>query len=72
MWRWRYRAAIVRQLRAEGASVAVADRDIEAEARLPGDLFAAAYADRLLQAAFKALGGIDVVVNNAGVVTRGR
>lgn len=68
-------AAIVRQFRAEGAHVAVADRDvsgIEAEARLPGDLLAAAYADRLPQAAFEALGGLDVVVNNAGVITRGK
>ncbi|ARM88087.1 short-chain dehydrogenase/reductase SDR family protein [Rhizobium sp. CIAT894] len=68
-------AAIVRQLRAEGARVAVADRDvsgIEAEARLPGDLLAAAYADGLPQAAFEALGGLDVVVNNAGVITRGK
>ncbi|RUL97767.1 SDR family NAD(P)-dependent oxidoreductase [Rhizobium chutanense] len=68
-------AAIVRQLRAEGARVAVADRDvsdIEADAHLPGDLLAAAYADGLPQAAFEALGGLDVVVNNAGVITRGK
>lgn len=68
-------AAIVRQLRAEGARVAVADRDvsgIEAEARLPGDLLAAAYADGLPQVAFEALGGLDIVVNNAGVITRGK
>ncbi|MBB2821349.1 SDR family oxidoreductase [Rhizobium phaseoli] len=68
-------AAIVRQLRAEGARVAVADRDvsdIEAEVHLPGDLLGAAYADGLPQAAFEALGGLDVVVNNAGVITRGK
>ncbi|PDT02373.1 short-chain dehydrogenase [Rhizobium chutanense] len=68
-------ATIVRQLRAEGARVAVADRDvsgIEADARLPGDLLAPAYADGLPQAAFEALGGLDVVVNNAGVITRGK
>ncbi|MBB2698863.1 UNVERIFIED_ORG: NAD(P)-dependent dehydrogenase (short-subunit alcohol dehydrogenase family) [Rhizobium pisi] len=68
-------AAIVRQLRAEGARVAVADRDvsdIEAEVHLPGDLLAAAYADGLPQAAFEALGGLNVVVNNAGVITRGK
>lgn len=67
-------AAIVRQLRAEGARVAVADRDtsgIEAEAHLPGDLLDAAYADGLAQAAHDALGGLDIVVNNAGVITRG-
>lgn len=68
-------AAIVKQLRAEGARVAVADRDVssvEADAHLPGDLLASAYADGLPQAAFEALGGLDVVVNNAGVITRGK
>ena len=67
-------AAIVERLRAAGARVAVAGRDpsgIEAEARLPGDLRDPAYADGLPRAAFEALGGLDIVVNNAGVITRG-
>lgn len=67
-------AAIVRQLRAEGAIVAVADRDVsgvEADARLPGDLLDPAYADGLPRAAFEALGRLDIVINNAGVITRG-
>lgn len=67
-------AVITRMLRAEGARVAVADRDvsaIEAEARLPGDLLDPAYADGLPRAATDALGGLDIVVNNAGVITRG-
>ena len=67
-------AAIVRMLRAEGARVAVADRDVsgvEAEAHLPGDLLDPAYADALPGAARAALGGLDIVVNNAGVITRG-
>lgn len=67
-------AAIVRRLRAQGARVAVADRDtsgMEAEAHLDGNLLEAAYADGLPQAAHAALGGLDVVVNNAGVITRG-
>jgi NAD(P)-dependent dehydrogenase (short-subunit alcohol dehydrogenase family) len=67
-------ATIVRMLRAEGARVAVADRDtsgIEADARLPGDLTDAAYADGLPTAALAALGGLDIVINNAGVITRG-
>lgn len=67
-------AAIVRQLRIEGARVAVADREvkaIEAEACLPGDLLENAYADGLPGAAQKALGRLDIVVNNAGVITRG-
>jgi NAD(P)-dependent dehydrogenase (short-subunit alcohol dehydrogenase family) len=67
-------AVIVTKLRAEGARVAVADRDvsgIEAEAHLPGDLLEAAYADGLAQAARDALGGLDILINNAGVITRG-
>ena len=67
-------AVITRMLRAEGARVAVADRDvsaIEAEARLPGDLLDPAYADGLPRAATDALGGLDIVINNAGVITRG-
>ena len=67
-------AAVVRALRAEGARVAVADRDtswIEAEAHLDGNLLDPAYADGLAAAAEKALGRLDIVVNNAGVITRG-
>ncbi len=67
-------AAIVRMLRAEGARVAAADRDMsnmEADAHLPGDLLDPAYADALPETARVALGGLDIVVNNAGVITRG-
>lgn len=66
---------IVRMLRAKGARVAVADRDvsgIEAEAYLPGNLLEPIYADGLPDAAADALGGLDIVINNAGVITRGR
>lgn len=68
-------AAVVRMLRAEGARVAVADRDvsgIEADAHLPGDLRDPSYADGLPAAAAQALGRLDIVVNNAGVITRGK
>lgn len=67
-------AAVVRALRAKGARVAVADRDtvgIEAEVHLDGNLLDADYADRLAAAAARALGRLDIVVNNAGVITRG-
>ncbi|NGQ91762.1 SDR family oxidoreductase [Rhodobacter sp. HX-7-19] len=67
-------AAVVRALRAQGARVAVADRDtagIEAEAHLDGNLLDAGYADGLAAAAARALGRLDIVVNNAGVITRG-
>lgn len=68
-------AAVVAALRARGARVAVADRDpsaVEAEAHLPGDLLDPAYADALPGAARAALGGLDIVINNAGVITRGK
>lgn len=67
-------AAIVKQLRSAGVKVAVADREvagIDAEAHLPGNLLDATYADGLPKAAFDALGGLDIVINNAGVITRG-
>lgn len=67
-------AVIVRQLRAEGARVAVADREvagIDAEAHLPGNLLEPAYADKLSAAAAEKLGRLDIVINNAGVITRG-
>jgi NAD(P)-dependent dehydrogenase (short-subunit alcohol dehydrogenase family) len=67
-------SAVVTALRNVGVTVAVADRDVsnvEAEAHLPGDLLNRAYADGLAQAAAAALGRLDIVVNNAGVITRG-
>ncbi|MGI9317201.1 MAG: SDR family NAD(P)-dependent oxidoreductase [bacterium] len=67
-------SALVSALRTEGAIVAAADRDItsiEADARLPGDLLDKIYTDGLPAAAADALGGLDIVVNNAGVITRG-
>jgi NAD(P)-dependent dehydrogenase (short-subunit alcohol dehydrogenase family) len=67
-------AAVVRALRAQGVRVAVADRDtsgVQAEAHLDGNLLDAAYADGLPAAAAAALGRLDIVVNNAGVITRG-
>lgn len=67
-------AALVAMLRAEGAAVAVTDRDssrVEAEAHLDGDLREAAFCDSLPGRAAEALGGLDIVCNNAGVITRG-
>jgi 2-keto-3-deoxy-L-fuconate dehydrogenase len=66
--------SVVAKFRAEGARVAAADRDVaavDADAHLPGDLLDGAYADGLPQAALDALGRLDIVVNNAGVITRG-
>ncbi len=67
-------AQIVRMLRAEGAAVAACDRDsgrVDADAHLDGDLCDAAFCDALPGRAAAALGGLDILCNNAGVITRG-
>ncbi len=67
--------AILRTLKQQGASVAVADMDcshLDAKIKLPGDLLDSDYCDNLPAAASEALGGLDIVVNNAGVITRGK
>ena len=67
-------ASIVDKLRNQGARVAVADlitEGLTAEAHLPGDLLDANYCDGLARAASDVLGGLDIVINNAGVITRG-
>lgn len=66
--------ALVQRLRGAGVRVAVADRVVDgitAEAHLPGDLLDPTYADDLPQAAASLLGGLDIVINNAGVISRG-
>ena len=66
--------AIVAVLKAQGVVVTAADRDtssVDADHHLPGDLLDAQYADGLAQAACDAMGGLDLVINNAGVITRG-
>ena len=65
---------LVGLLRREGARVAVSDRDsgaVEAEAHLDGDLRDGAFCDGLPGQAEAALGGLDILCNNAGVITRG-
>lgn len=65
---------ISQMLRAEGVSVAAADRNcdaVDAEVRISGNLLDPAYADALPLTAAKALGGLDIIINNAGVITRG-
>ena len=66
--------AIVVRLQAEGAMVAASDLDLATSAAnllIPGDLRDTGYADGLAKAAHDALGGLDIVVNNAGIITRG-
>ena len=66
--------AIVTALKNQGAVVTAADRDlssVDADYHMPGDLLNPQYTDGLAQAAHDAMGGLDLVINNAGVITRG-
>ncbi len=66
--------AIVQALRAAGAQVALADVSLGAapdDVCLEGDLTDAAYCDELPARASQRLGGLDIVINNAGVMRRG-
>lgn len=66
--------SIVKRLLAEGARVAAADKDVanmDCTVALEGDLTDQRYCDELCTQARDALGGLDIVVNNAGVITRG-
>ena len=67
--------SLVRKLRAEGASVAVTDINvshIEAEAHFPGDLSIAPFCDDLPNKTRDALGSLDILINNAGIIRRGK
>ena len=67
--------SLVRKLRAEGASVAVTDFNvshIEAEAHFPGDLSIAQFCDDLPNKTRDALGSLDILINNAGIIRRGK
>lgn len=65
---------LVAMLRAEGAQVAASDRDsraVKADQHVDGDLLDATFANALPGRAGDLLGGLDIVINNAGVITRG-
>ena len=67
--------SLVTKLRAEGASVAVTDINvshIEAEAHFPGDLSIAPFCDDLPKKTRDALGSLDILINNAGIIRRGK
>lgn len=57
-------SSLVAALREEGASVFAVDIT-------DGDLMNSTYCDTLPERAAKSLGGIDLVFNNAGIITRG-
>ena len=66
--------AIVARLRAEGAVVLGTDREgvsFDADHVLFGDLTDKAFCDALPNQASKIMGGLDVLVNNAGLMRRG-
>ena len=66
--------AIVARLKNEGACVAVADLDVsesDGDAALPGNLLDKAYCDQLPSMAHAALDGLDILINNAGIMRRG-
>ena len=68
-------AAITRAFRREGATVVAADLDghsaVDADIWLEGDLSDNLYADSLAGHAAEALGGLDIIANNAGFMSRG-
>ena len=66
--------AIVKALTDAGAAIAATDfqvEDIPCDASIPGDLTDPAHCDALPAKAREALGGLDIVINNAGIIRRG-
>ncbi len=64
--------AIVARLQSDGMVVTGTDRiDADADHFIAGDLMDPAFCDALPGAAAAQMGGLDVVVNNAGIITRG-
>ena len=65
-------SAIVKALQAEGLTVTGADlTTCGADHSITGDLTEATFCDSLPARAAALMGGLDVVVNNAGIITRG-
>ena len=65
---------LVESLRKEGAIVAVTDLDtsnIQADANFDGDLLDGKFCDELPIKVAEKLDGLDILCNNAGVITRG-
>lgn len=66
--------ALVSHFQREGAAVAAADLNVDSSAAdhaLPGNLMDPAYCDGLPNRAASKMGGLDIVLNNAGIITRG-
>ena len=61
--------AIVSRLRAEGAIVVGSDRE---GADINGDLMDHSFADELPGMVAERIGGLEILCNNAGIITRGQ
>ena len=65
-------AAIVRRLQAEGATVTGTElTPSEADFHIAGNLMDAEFCDALPAQAMAKMGGLDILINNAGIITRG-
>ncbi|MEM8949318.1 MAG: SDR family oxidoreductase [Pseudomonadota bacterium] len=65
--------SIVAKLRDKGVVVAGTDMSAcEADHSLPGDLTDPGFCDDLPGLASDVMGGLDILINNAGIITRGR
>mgnify|MGYP001396557669 FL=1 len=67
--------AILHRLKIEGALIAVTDLDVgnlDAEVHFNGSLLDKRFCDELPRLAYEALGGLDILINNAGVIRRGK
>ena len=66
--------SVVAKLQAQGAIVCAADINLSeshADYKLEGDLTDSNYCDSLAQNAHKKMGGLDILINNAGLMRRG-
>lgn len=65
--------AIVKALHAEGVIVTGVDlHEADADFSITGDLRDPAFCDALPTQATRLMGGLDIIVNNAGIITRGK
>ncbi len=64
--------AVVRRFQSAGATVLGVDiKDSVADHSITGDLMDATFCDTLPSRAFETMGGLDILINNAGIITRG-
>ncbi|PQM55343.1 MAG: short-chain dehydrogenase [Rhodobacteraceae bacterium] len=67
--------AILRRLHGEGALIAATDLNVDyldAKVRFNGNLLDKNFCDELPKRVYEALGGLDILINNAGVIRRGK